>query len=259
MTQQTQRTNPMPEPISRVSILGVRISVVDPARALAAVTKNLDAWRGEYVTACNVHATVSAHDDAAFCAAENGAVLALPDGKPLTIVQRRRGVPNAGHVPITTLMESVLADSAAHGWRHYFYGSTEHTQELLKEKLRQAYPGITIVGSEPSVFRALSAAENDALVARINAARPDFVWVGLGVPRQELWMADNRGRIQALMLGVGGGFDVLAGNVLRAPKWMQTLCLEWLFRLLQEPKRLFRRYFVTNTRFLYLLTKEPNA
>lgn len=244
---------------ARVSILGVNVSVIGPEAALAAVTQHFDAWRGQYVTACNVHAAVTAHDDPAFCAAENGAVLTLPDGKPLTLVQRKRGYPNAGHAPITALMEAVLAASGERGLRHYFYGSTAQTQQMLIRKLVANYPGATIAGSEPSVFRALTHEENDALVKRINQAAPDFVWVGLGVPRQELWMAQNAGRVHALMLGVGGGFDVLSGNVRRAPKWMQTLCLEWLFRLLQEPKRLFRRYLVTNTRFLYLLKKEPHS
>lgn len=240
-------------------ILGVTIAVTDPARALSAIKAHWNDWRGQYITACNVHATVTAHDDPAFRAAENGAVMALPDGKPLTIVQRRRGHASAGHVPITGLMEAVLAASAERGWRHFFYGSTEQTQALLKSRIAVDYPGVAIVGGEASVFRPLSDAENDALVARINAARPDFVWVGLGVPRQELFMAQNRGRVNALMFGVGGGFDVLAGNVRRAPRWMQRCCLEWLFRLVQEPRRLLKRYFVTNTRFLYLLCKERAA
>ena len=256
MNGQPDQSAQAAEAIERVDILGVNVSVTDPARALDSVTHNLDAWRGRYVTACNVHAVVTAVDDAAFCAAENGAVLALPDGKPLTIVQRRRGKTDAGHVPITALMEAVLKESNAHGWRHYFYGSTEKTQALLRERLARDYPGATVAGCEPSVFRPLTDGESEALIARINAAKPDFLWVGLGLPRQELFMAQNRGTVNALMLGVGGGFDVLAGNVKRAPTWMQRSCLEWLYRLLQEPKRLFRRYLVTNTRFLYLLAKE---
>lgn len=245
--------------IGCVPILGVHIAVIDPPRALEAVTRHCADWRGQYITACNVHTTVTAHDDPTLRAAENGAVLALPDGKPLTLVQRARGCRDAGHVPITALLEAVLAVSAECGYRHYFYGSTAQTQALLKNRIAAEYPGVAIVGGEPSVFRPLSEAENDALVDRVNAAQPDFLWVGLGAPRQELWMAQNAGRINALMLGVGGGFDVLAGNVKRAPGWMQKLCLEWLFRLLQEPKRLFKRYVVTNTRFLYLLMKEPRT
>lgn len=239
-----------------VDILGTNVSVVNPEEALASVEQWYNEWRGQYIVACNVHAIVTAHDDAVFRAAENGAVMALPDGKPLSIVQRRRGFPDAGHVPITALMEAVLAVSAEKGYRHYFYGSTQATQDCLQKQLMLRYPGIAIAGSEPSVFRPLAAEEADTLYARINAAEPDFVWIGLGVPRQELFMAGAQSRVHALMLGVGGGFDVLSGNVRRAPVWMQKACLEWLYRLLQEPKRLFRRYVVTNTRFLWLLCKE---
>ncbi len=239
-----------------VNILGTNVTVTDPASALALVERNHTKWRGRYIVACNVHAVVTALDNAAFCAAENEAVLALPDGKPLTIVQRRNGHPDAGHVPITALMESILSVSPSRGYRHYFYGSTEETQALLQERLQQRYPGIQIVGSKPSVFRPLTTEEKESLYADINAAAPDFLWVGLGVPRQELFMSEAAERVHALMLGVGGGFDVLCGNVQRAPVWMQRMCLEWLYRLLQEPKRLFRRYFITNTRFLWLLVKE---
>ena len=239
-----------------VNILGTNVAVTDAWEAFAAVTRNLDAWRGRYIVACNVHAVITAYDDASFRAAENGAVMALPDGRPLCLVQRRRGYGSAGHVPITTLMEAVLAVSAQKGYRHFFYGSTQKTQTQLCEALREKYPGIAIVGSEPSVFRPLTPEETRTLYARINAAKPDFVWIGLGVPRQELFMAAAETQIDGLMLGVGGAFDVLAGNVKRAPVWMQRACLEWLYRLLQEPRRLFKRYFVTNTRFLWLLAKE---
>lgn len=241
---------------ARVSILGTNVTVTDLSDALTCIYRELDALRGEYIVACNVHAVVTAHDDEAFRAAENGAIIALPDGKPLCLVQRRRGFPSAGHVPITTLMEAILDSSVSRGYRHYFYGSTMETQRLLVERLMRLYPGLSIVGSEPSVFRPLSAEETDALLTRMNDAKPDFIWIGLGVPRQELFMSAARTRTQALMLGVGGGFDVLAGNVRRAPRWMQKACLEWLYRLLQEPKRLFKRYFVTNTRFIWLLLKE---
>lgn len=245
--------------MERAEILGVQVSVTDMEKAYQAIAANLEAWRGRYVTACNVHAAVTAQDDPELMAAENGAALTLADGKPLALAQRKRGFPEAGHVPITALMERILAESAKHGWRHYFYGSTVKTQARLMEKLKETYPGAVAVGSEPSVFRPLTEEENQALAERVNAAKPDFLWVGLGAPRQELFMAKNAGAIQALMLGVGGGFDVLSGNVKRAPAWMQKLCLEWLYRLLQEPKRLFKRYLITNTKFLYLLFRERGA
>lgn len=240
------------------NILGTDITVITQDEALAAVRKNLDVWRGRYIVACNVHAVVTAHDDATFRAAENGAVMALPDGKPLCLVQRWRGHSQAGHVPITALMEAILSDASLRDTRHYFYGSTAETQRKLIAKIQERYPNIRIVGSEPSVFRPLSEKETNALLDRMHRAVPDFIWIGLGVPRQERLMSEIASRTNALMLGVGGGFDVLSGNVKRAPYWMQRLCLEWLYRLLLEPKRLFKRYCITNTRFIWLLLTEKS-
>ena len=243
----------------RTSILGVQYDVVRFDETADAVCAAHDALRGAYICVGNVHTTVMAHDDPAFLAAENGAYRMLPDGRPISILQRKRGFREAEQVTGPDLMGAILARSAENGYTHFFYGSTVETQNKLCGRLRARYPGICVLGGEPSVFRPLTEEENDALVRRINALRPDFVWVGLGAPRQELFMQHNCGRVDAIMLGVGGAFDVYADNVKRAPVWMQRMCLEGLYRLLQEPKRLFKRYLVTNTRFLYLLWKERGA
>ena len=242
--------------MERVNILGVNVTVTDLPGALSAVEAEKAALNGRYICVCNVHTTVMAHDDPAMLAAENGAALVLPDGGPLSVVQRRRGYVNAARVTGPDFMEAVLARSGKTGWRHYFYGSTEQTQRALFAALTERYPGLHIAGGRASAFRPLTEAENQEILDEIDAVRADFVWVGLGAPRQELWMAENAGKTHALMVGVGGAFDVFSGNVKRAPDWMQRCCLEWLFRLLQEPRRLFKRYFVTNTRFLWLLFKE---
>ena len=243
----------------RTDILGVRYDVARFEETADALCARRGALRGEYVCVGNVHTTVMAHDDPAFCAAENGAYRMLADGRPLSIVQRRRGFKEAEQVTGPDLMRAILERSVKGGYTHYYYGSTAETQAKLRARLAALYPGLRVLGGEPSVFRPLTDEENGALISRINALQPDFVWVGLGAPRQELFMQANSGRVRALMLGVGGAFDVYADNVRRAPKWMQRMCLEWLFRLLQEPKRLLKRYLVTNTRFLYLLWKERKA
>lgn len=147
-------------------------------------------------------------------------------------------------------MEEIFKVSVEKGYWHYFYGSTEETLTLLKEKLEQVYPGIGIAGMYSPPFRAMSAQEDEEVVARINASGADFVWVGLGAPKQENWMADHQGRVNGFMVGVGAGFDYFAGNIERAPEWMQKSNLEWLYRLLQDPKRLFKRYLRTNTKFI---------
>ena len=128
------------------------------------------------------------------------------------------------------------------------------TLKLLEEKLGETY-GLDIAGLESPPFRALTPEEDEAAVERINASGADFVWIGLGAPKQERWMAAHEGRVQGLMIGVGAGFDYFAGNIKRAPMWMQKLSLEWFYRLLQDPKRLFKRYLITNTKFLWLIAR----
>ena len=125
----------------------------------------------------------------------------------------------------------------------------------LKEKIEERYPGARIAGMISPPFRELTPEEDAAYIKQINDAAPDFLWVGLGAPKQEIWMAAHRGRINALMLGVGAAFDFESGNVKRAPKWMQNMKLEWLFRMFQDPKRLVKRYFVTNIKYLWLTRK----
>lgn len=232
-------------------IMGVRIAVTDMETTVRRIEEHLDDWRGEYICVANVHTTVTAHDDPSYRAVQNGAVMALPDGGPLSQYSRRKGFAQAARVTGPDLMKEMLRESAQKHYRHYFYGSTQETLDILREKITRNYPGAVIAGMVSPPFRPLTEEENAAAVAAINEARPDFVWVGLGAPKQERWMAAHQGRVHALMLGVGAAFDYEAGNIRRAPRWMQRCNLEWLYRLLQDPKRLFKRYFVTNTKFLW--------
>ena len=158
---------------------------------------------------------------------------------------------DAARVTGPDLMRELLEESGKKHYRHYFYGSTQETLDILREKITEKYPGAVIAGMYSPPFRPLTADEDTEIVEKINAAKPDFVWVGLGAPKQERWMAAHENRVQALMLGVGAAFDYEAGNIRRAPAWMQRCNLEWLYRLMQDPKRLFKRYFVTNTKFLW--------
>lgn len=149
------------------------------------------------------------------------------------------------------LMKELLKESKTKHYRHYFYGSTQKTLDVLREKVTENYPGAVIAGMYSPPFRPLTPEEDEDVVRMINEAKPDFVWVGLGAPKQERWMAVHEDRVQALMVGVGAAFDYEAGNIRRAPQWMQKHNLEWLYRLMQDPKRLFKRYFVTNTKYLW--------
>ena len=177
--------------------------------------------------------------------------MAIPDGGPLSTVGQKRGHKNMERTTGPSLMGEIFEISAKKGYRHYFYGSKEEILELLYQKLTNNYPGIQIAGMYSPPFRPLTEEEDKAIIERINETKPDFVWVGLGAPKQEKWMAAHQGKIDGLMLGVGAGFDYYAENIKRAPMWMQKHNLEWVYRLVQDPKRLFKRYWSTNTKFIW--------
>ena len=232
-------------------ILGVRVAVTDMEKTVALMESQLENWRGEYICVANVHTTVTASEDEAYLKVQNGAVMVLPDGGPLSAYSRRHDFEEAQRVTGPDLMLRLMAISPAKGYRHFFYGSTEETLELMKKRLTADYPGIQVCGMVSPPFRTLTEEEDEAIVARINEAKPDFIWVGLGAPKQEIWMNQHQGRVTGLMIGVGAGFDYYAGNIKRAPMWMQKCSLEWLYRLMQDPKRLFMRYLYTNTKFIW--------
>ena len=232
------------------SILGVDIAAIDMDWLLAFTKAHVKELSGDYICVSNVHTTVTAWKDEAYRAVQNGGILAIPDGGPLSSTGRKRGFAKMRRVTGPDYMLKTIALGLPQGWRHYFYGSTPETLEKMEKALREEYPDIQIAGMYSPPFRALSAEEDGALAEKINEAAPDFVWVGLGAPKQEIWMHDHQGRVQGLMVGVGAAFDYTAGNISRAPQWMQKHNLEWLYRLVQDPKRLFKRYFITNSVYL---------
>lgn len=235
------------------NILGVDIAVTNMKSVIHFLTRNLEKLRGEYVCVSNVHTTVMAYNDESYRNVQNSAVIAVPDGKPLSLVCRLRGYKNAQRVAGPDLMPEILRLSEKEGYTHYFYGSTQQTLDALVKNLKTKYPKLRIVGTCSPPFRMLTEEEDARVIKEINAAKPDFVWVGLGAPKQERWMYEHRGKINAVMLGVGAAFDFHAGTARRAPKWMQELYLEWLYRLIQDPKRLMRRYVRSNAQFIWLI------
>lgn len=232
-------------------ILGVRIAAIDMEWLIDYLNRNIKMLLGDYICVSNVHTTVTAFEDPEYLKVQNGGIMAIPDGGPLSSVGQRRGFKNMKRIAGPSLMGEVFKISAEKGYRHYFYGSTDETLEKLCDVLNERYPGMQIAGMYSPPFRPLTEAEDKAIIERINEAEPDFVWVGLGAPKQEKWMAAHQGTVQGLMIGVGAGFDYHAGNIERAPEWMQKHNLEWVYRLIQDPRRLFGRYFHTNTRFIW--------
>jgi N-acetylglucosaminyldiphosphoundecaprenol N-acetyl-beta-D-mannosaminyltransferase len=237
--------------IPTCNIMGVNIAAINMGWLLDYLDKNLSDIKGDYICVSNAHTTVMSYEDSSYCAIQNGGLMAIPDGGPLSSVGNRRGYKDMHRTTGPSLMGEVFKISVEKGYRHYFYGSTEETLELLYKKLNESYPGIQIDGKYSPPFRPMTEEEDTAIMKRINETKPDFVWIGLGAPKQEKWMADHQGKIAGLMLGVGAGFDYFAGNIKRAPKWMQKSNLEWVYRLMQDPKRLFSRYFHTNTKFIW--------
>ena len=235
--------------IPTCNIMGVNIAAINMEWLLDFTEKNIKELSGDYLCVSNVHTTVTSYDDPDYCAVQNGGIMAIPDGGPLSTVGRKRGFQNMERTTGPSYMGEILKLSAEKGYRHYFYGSTEETLEKLYQKLTASYPSIQIAGMYSPPFRPTTPEEDAAVVKRINETKPDFVWVGLGAPKQEKWMAAHQGVVEGFMVGVGAGFDYFAGNIERAPEWMQKCNLEWFYRLMQDPKRLFKRYLVTNTKF----------
>ena len=237
--------------IPTCNIMGVNIAAINMEWLVKYLNENLVDIKGDYICVSNVHTTVTSYEDASYCDVQNGCLMAIPDGGPLSTVGQKRGYKNMARTTGPSLMGEIFKISAEKGYRHYFYGSKEETLEILNQKLIEKYPGIQIAGMYSPPFRPLTKEEDDAVIERINEAKPDFVWIGLGAPKQEKWMAAHQGKIEGLMLGVGAGFDYYAENIKRAPMWMQKSNLEWVYRLMQDPKRLFKRYWNTNTKFIW--------
>jgi N-acetylglucosaminyldiphosphoundecaprenol N-acetyl-beta-D-mannosaminyltransferase len=199
---------------------------------------------------------VSAAQDPGFMQVLAGADLATPDGAPVAWMLRRQGAAGQTRVSGPDLMLDYMGHAALQGEPIFLYGSTECTLQDLQAMLLARWPTLRIAGAVSPPFRALSDDEDSSIVAQINASGAGTVWVSLGCPKQETWMADHRGRVQAVMVGVGAAFDFHAGTINRAPGWMRDSGLEWLHRLLSEPRRLARRYFTTNLAFIALAGRQ---
>ena len=237
--------------IPTCNIMGVNIAAINMEWLLEYLNKNIDLLHGDYICVSNVHTTVTSYEESEYCAVQNGGLMAIPDGGPLSTVGRKRGYKNMARTTGPSLMGEIFKISSKKGYRHFFYGSKQETLNLLEQKLNEEYPGIQVAGMYSPPFRPLTEEEDREVIQMINGAKADFVWVGLGAPKQEIWMADHQGKIDGLMLGVGAGFDYYAGNIERAPEWMQNSNMEWLYRLIQDPRRLFHRYWHTNTKFIW--------
>lgn len=217
---------------------------------------NLAAQKGSsYVCFANVHMVVEAYNDPLFSSVVKNADIVTPDGQPVAVFLQRFKKIDQVRVAGLDIFPDLLREAESRKKSVYFYGGTDEVLEKIVDRARKEFPEIKISGSYSPPFRKLSEEEDAEIVRKINETKPDLVFVALGCPKQEQWMARHKQQVKGCMLGIGHAFKVYAGISKRSPRWMQRLSLEWLYRLFQEPGRLWKRYFVTNTFFLWLVFK----
>jgi len=240
--------------IERVNVLGVGISVIDQDRARDFLFDALDRGERGYVTVTGVHGVMEAQRDSPLRTIFNQALLVTPDGMPMVWMGKLQGERSIRRVYGPDLMLNICRHSVSRGFTHFLYGGAPGVTDELKRYLETRFHGLKIVGTYTPPFRPLNAAELEDLQRRVKDAKPDFFWVGLSTPKQERFMAETKQLLPEakIFVGVGAAFDFFTGRVRQAPRWMMRLGLEWLFRLLQEPRRLAGRYLVNNPIFVLL-------
>ena len=260
-----RRASLMPELIepprrtrATVDVLGIPVGLTDYESTLDWIDATVESRDQVYVCVCNVHAVMAAGEDPELRAALLGSDLNVPDGQPLVWAMNLLGYPLHDRVYGPELMARSCARATRSGQRLYLYGGRNQGALVqLALNLRQRYPGIKIVGGYSPPHRPLTDEERDAVVQEINHSEADVVWVGIGVPKQEKWMADMRQALDApVLVGVGAAFDFHAGLVPQAPSVLQDSGLEWAYRLAQEPRRLWRRYLRYNPRFVHAFARQ---
>ena len=241
----------------RVNILGVGVSAINMAQALNVIEGWIAQRQPHYVCVTGVHGIVESQGNNSLQRVHNAAGLVTPDGMPLVWLARLHGLVHVERVYGPDLMLALCHRSISKGYRHFLYGGAEGVPDRLANRLKRRYPGLRIVGSYSPPFRPLTDEEDKQTVQAINEANPDVVWIGLSTPKQERWMAEHIGRLTApVLVGVGAAFDFHSGLKRQAPRWMQRSGLEWLFRLANEPRRLWRRYLVNNPLFTLLVLQQ---
>lgn len=238
------------------NIISVEINPVDPRRAVEFIQKSIVLKKHIYVCVAAVHLLVECQSNNELCRGVNDADLVVPDGMPIVWALRLMGHRQVRRVYGPDLMAALCTYGQLHNRRIFLLGGSKGEAREVARRLLMAYPGIHVVGAHDTPVRPIPREINRQVVAAINESRADIVFVGLGCPEQELWMICNRKKLVIpALIGVGAAFDFISGKVRQAPVWMRGMGLEWLFRLTQEPRRLWRRYTITNVQFLYYLGK----
>jgi N-acetylglucosaminyldiphosphoundecaprenol N-acetyl-beta-D-mannosaminyltransferase len=245
--------------VDRVDVLGVGISAVDPESAVATIARWIEVGAQNYVCVTGMHGVMEARHDEELRRIHNDSGLTTPDGMPMVWAAHFAGASDVRRVYGPDLMLAVCEEAAQRGWGIFLYGGRDDdVLEKLRSNLTSCCRGLRVVGAYSPPFREMTVQEDRSAVEMINEAKPEIVWVGLSTPKQERWMASHLARLDArVLVGVGAAFDIHAGTLRQAPRWMQRSGLEWLFRLAMEPRRLWRRYVVNIPRFLLAIARRP--
>ena len=244
-------------PTEHSYILNVKISNASGYREAYEKLKLALNSAPSYITVNNAHTVVESVKNKKYKVAINNSFLALPDGKPLSIVAKLKSEKNISRIFGPTFFEKALDWGQKDGIKHYFFGSSVETLEKINNVIKNRFPSAIISGSFSPPYSEFTSEENESYIKKMNESGANIFWIGLGAPKQEVWMYENYKKLnRGIMIGIGAGFDYLAGNTKHAPLWMKNASLEWLYRLIQEPKRLWKRYLVTNTLFLWYVFLE---
>jgi N-acetylglucosaminyldiphosphoundecaprenol N-acetyl-beta-D-mannosaminyltransferase len=239
------------------TVISMDVDVTNIEAALSQVETLANSKSGSYVCVSNVHMCMEVFDSSDFESVVNNADLVIPDGRPLSWAQRLLGHSDAEQVRGQDIMNTICQQSGTKNLNIGLYGGS--SDELLQQviiELKSSYPDINITFSYSPPFRPLTDEEDQGIIQKINDSNVNVLFVGIGCPKQERWMAEHKDPLSCVMLGVGAAYDFIAGSKKHAPRWMQRVGLEWLFRLCSEPQRLWKRYLQQNPRFIYYFTKQ---
>ena len=239
-------------------VLGTRIDAVQMPEVLEKMSEWITSRKyGHYIVLSNAFDVISSKNDVKVRMAANDSALSVPDGISLVWLSRLEGYDLKKRVYGPDLLTECLKASQAEGYSHFFYGSAQKTLSLMVENLKARFPYLKVAGSFAPPFRVLTQEEDEKIIEMINKASPDIVWVGLGCPKQQLWMHEHKDKLNVpVMAGVGAAFDFFAKTKPQAPRWMRDNGFEWLFRLITEPRRLWKRYLIHGSSFVYYVLRE---
>ncbi|NPV55517.1 MAG: WecB/TagA/CpsF family glycosyltransferase [Anaerolineae bacterium] len=247
----------MTEPVRSSVILGVRVHALAMQHALAAICGWIADHQSRYICCTPAHAIMACYDEPELRSVYNRSGLSTPDGMAIVWLLRLRGFSETRRVYGPDLLEAACRFGLDEGWRHYFWGGAPGVAGRVAQVLTARFPGLQVVGVESPPFRPLTQQELQAVRMRIIQSGAQIVWVAIGSPRQERWMAENSAFLPGVtLIGVGAAFDFISANKPQAPHWVQRIGMEWFFRFLSEPGRLFKRYILGYPRFVFLIVME---